>query len=264
MEESQHDGKYCCPRCHYVSDQKSHYRRHLQKRSLCKPLYDRTPIATLLKQLGDEEKQYKCSECSRSFAHAPSLRRHRKAHNNMSNNNAINISEVHGSNHVTVDNHNDNSVHTHNHITINVFGSETIDHVESNTQLLDSCITNLKSGVPNIVDAIFFNPDVKENNNVHIGSKGNPPSMLVYKQVGNVLKWVAVDRSVAIHEMIQKGCDVLIKYNNIIYNLNRIDGCTWDYRSQGISNIKSKKRGVYGHVRNQIILNANQASKDNT
>jgi hypothetical protein len=63
----------------------------------------------------------------------------------MSNNNAINISEVHGSNHVTVDNHNDNSVHTHNHITINVFGSETIDHVESNTQLLDSCITNLKS-----------------------------------------------------------------------------------------------------------------------
>jgi hypothetical protein len=54
--------------------------------------------------------------------------------------------------------------------------------------------------------------------------------------------WTSCDRSTILDKMITKGTNILIKYNTKIFSLNALDNDLFDYRSQTLSDINSKKK----------------------
>ena len=77
MEES----RYKCPRCHYKTDSKSHFVKHLHIKTPCPSLHSNTSAVDILSSL-NQEKAFKCPHCDKSFVHASNLSRHKKDHAN--------------------------------------------------------------------------------------------------------------------------------------------------------------------------------------
>jgi hypothetical protein len=72
---------YICPRCHYETNQKSHFIEHLNKKKPCKPEFSNIPSSQVLDELLQEiqnNKKYACDECEKSFVLKSSLARHKK------------------------------------------------------------------------------------------------------------------------------------------------------------------------------------------
>lgn len=71
--------RYKCPRCHYMTDNKAHYIKHLQKKTPCKSLFSEISATDVLAQL-NPEKAFKCKRCNKTFTQASNLYRHNKSH----------------------------------------------------------------------------------------------------------------------------------------------------------------------------------------
>jgi uncharacterized C2H2 Zn-finger protein len=66
---------YKCERCHYTTDYKTHYVRHLQKQIDCPPTHSSTELSVLFEKLM-KPKAFQCQHCSKSFAFKKNLTRH--------------------------------------------------------------------------------------------------------------------------------------------------------------------------------------------
>ena len=71
--------KYKCVRCHYATDNRNHYVRHVNNKTPCLALYQDVPQSEMISLL-TAEKEFKCPECTKSFAHLQNLSRHKKVH----------------------------------------------------------------------------------------------------------------------------------------------------------------------------------------
>jgi hypothetical protein len=195
-----------------------------------------------------------CDVCLKHFQHSSSLSRHKKSHLNSS---ALGIGDVSivGNNNKVQQSLQHTTVNNIKNININIlpFGSETIEHVENNPQLLEECIKNVRhTGIPELISQIFFNDDQPQNKNVKLGKQYHPPKMLVFTDGA----WTSCDRSTILDKMITKGTNILIKYNTKIFSLDAIDDDIFDYRSQTLSDINSKKKGLYAPIKSRIVDNA--------
>ena len=72
--------EYECPRCHYKTTKKCNLKNHLNRKIHCLPTFSDQTIENILQSLIDEEKAFKCTECSKSFSHSSSLSRHKREH----------------------------------------------------------------------------------------------------------------------------------------------------------------------------------------
>ena len=167
-----------------------------------------------------------------------------------------------------------NHIENHTHIanlTVNIlpFGQERINHVEQNTELLEECINQITTkGIPDIVDAVYFNAEVPENHNVTIGRK-NPPEMKVFAtDASGVPSWKSMEKSGVLHHLVDKGARILIKYNEHVFSVQQERGMTdedrekFDWRSARLTNITLKARGSsYAPIKNAVLLRAEEHAK---
>ena len=68
---------YTCDRCHHNFSQKTGLIRHLNRKMLCKAIYDNVDAKTLLSLL-DVNKVHKCDYCNKSYQVFSCLKRHHK------------------------------------------------------------------------------------------------------------------------------------------------------------------------------------------
>lgn len=260
--------EYICPRCHYKTFFKSNFVKHLQRNAPCPEEFSSITVNTILAGLNIHQKLFTCATCNKKYSYSSGLSRHKKTHNKSENEKIIHTtletSIVGDHNAITINMPIDNSTQMNiNSLTLNIlpFGKEVTEHIEDNKVLLDNCIRNLSSrGIPNIVEAIFFNEDLPQNQNVKLGREHHPPQMMVYmEEADGRLRWKSCDRHTVLHEMIKKGCSILVKYNNEIFCIDRIQDWThdekeiFDNRNEKLAKATSKARGVYGPLKSAIL-----------
>jgi len=276
--------EYECPRCHYKTNRKSSYVDHLNRQNPCLKTFSDKTISEILEEVL-RDKEFKCTECSKSFSHYSSLSRHKKEHgSSVTVDTTQNIDIQTTDNHIHTHSHNqanDNTHHSHNttttttnshnvsqtinvqnlNITILPFGQERTDHVEENADFMKRTLGNVDStGVADMVKAIFFNKEVPENRNCHIKREHKPGKMLVYMKENGAddPDWVEQDLEFTLDKMIDKGMRLLIKHNGHIFTIqhengDELAGERFDRNNASLSDIGKKSRNIYPKIKSSIV-----------
>lgn len=283
--------RFVCPRCHYHTHKRYNFLHHLNKKYICPNLYSMADPQQVIASL-NVQKDFVCDHpgCSKSFSHSSGLWRHKKTHNAIvdvtktnSHNNNINMHSHNTNTTTTTNSHNNNITtnsnnthiehHTHiDNLTVNIlpFGSESTSHIENDREMLKECINKITTnGIPDIVEAIYFNQRAPENHNVKVGRK-NPPEMIVYRADANgIPSWKSMERTGILHAMVTKGTRILIRYNQNIFSLQQEHGVTdddrdqYDRRSSKLNNINCKERGSgYAPICNAVVMKAEEHTKN--
>ena len=253
--------KYKCPRCHYSTDDRRHFLRHLKKKTPCTSFYQDIPIPNIISSL-TPEKEHKCPHCTKSFTLLTNMIRHKKIHTEAeaqttkvtTTNNIIDNSHSHHNttNHVTIESLS---------ITVNLqpFGREDCSQIQNDTELLNKYVADgIAQAIPEIINAIFLNDDLPQNKNVKLGHDFHPPEMLVYKNNAETGKpdWERKPRADVLQKLVDKGANVLIQHNNNLFDAaEKTDEVRemHDWRSNRLSDIKNRKRGT-ATVKDAVLL----------
>jgi hypothetical protein len=164
-------------------------------------------------------KTFKCSFCSKLFAHASSLSKHRTTCKMKI---MVPIKEVEAlrsrferekevmqkqieelllsaqHNKIT------NNIETQNiNININAFGNENTDYLDDKAIL--ACIGRVYNSIPSLLEKIHFDPKHPENHNIKITNRKLPYASVM----GNNQKWKTVDRKDAIDTMVNNSYNIL-------------------------------------------------------
>lgn len=107
----------------------------------------------------------------------------------------------------TVVNNTSNTTNTNveNVIVINNFGNETLEHISND--FLNKCVRERKRGIVNLLDKIFFDPNVPENRNVKLISR-KQKVLGTYKNG----TWLRSNSHSVLEDMIGKGYKILYKH----------------------------------------------------
>ena len=262
--ENPNTSRYNCPRCHYKTDDRTNYIKHLNRKTPCASLYSQQTQADILSSI---EKPYKCPHCSKSFSQPFGLSRHKKTHtaeeiaasiainsnsnNTHNSNNTTNIKDSHDTinNNITIE-----------HLTIQLlpFGKEDLSTIQNDTEFLNRCISEgVERAIPIIVKQIFLNNDLPQNQNIRLGKERKPSEMLVYRSElqGDEPAWERAPRDMVLQDLVDKGATVLQTHNSHIYHTSDKtldDSDDYDRRNGKIINAKSGKRGT-GKIRVAVL-----------
>ena len=256
--ENPDTARYNCPRCHFKTDDRTKFIKHLNRKTPCPSLYSQQTQADILASI---EKAHKCPHCNKSFTLQTNLHRHKKTHTpeEIAASIAINSHNTNIDSHDTantnIDSHDiiDNSQNiTIEHLTINLlpFGKEDLSQIQNDTEFLNRCIREgVERAIPLIVKQIFLNNDLPQNQNVKLGKDHPPPEMLVFKADinGGEPSWRHQPRDMVLQDLVDKGATVLQTHTSHIYHTSEKtldDSDDYDRRNGKIINAKSGKRGT--------------------
>jgi len=278
--------KYTCPRCHYNTNDKFNYVKHLKRKVPCSAMYSHTPTQELIDAV-NAEKEFRCDKCTRSFSQLYGLNRHKKVHdgetvpvvatpvgplpvetnnNTNSNTNTTNITEHTNSHNTTIGSHNDShDVNTNTNITIESltiqilpFGDEDIAYIQNDSEFLDRCFRQgMERAVPIVTDKIFKDDSHPQNHNVLLGRERFPPNMIYYKKdmTTGVASWVTAPRAQVLQEIVCRGASVLQMHNSHCLSQAADDDVeakeNYDRRNTKLSDMKANKRGT-GKIREAV------------
>jgi hypothetical protein len=143
-------------------------------------------------------------------------------------------------------------------MNLNFYGNENIDHITSNPEYLLDCLKTVAShGIPDLIEKIHLNKDVPENHNVEFQREHKPSKMKVYKDVNGTPEWVVRDGKTVIDELITKGRRIIENGNkqHLVLSSNPTldEKELFDHRFQKLSDVSSKKKGVYCPIRNEVL-----------
>ena len=164
-------------------------------------------------------KTFHCSFCTKSFAHASSMSKHKTLCKMKS---MVSIKEVEALRSQfekekeamqkqiedlllssQSNNQINNNIGTQVNININAFGNENIDYIDNKTII--ACIDRVYRSIPSLLEKIHFDPKHPENHNIKITNKKLPYASVM----GVNQKWKTVDRKDAIDTMVTNGYNML-------------------------------------------------------
>jgi hypothetical protein len=296
--------EYTCERCHYTTHLKSDLVKHLNKKVPCVGEFSDKDVLSIVEDIL-KPKEYVCYDCNKSFSYNRNLVRHRKEKhpptvsvvnensNNTDNSNSHNASESNNTEHSHNNTHTEhshntttttNNTHSHNttnnnttnnihnptiNINLNIFGKEELDHILKDENLLLECLKNARTtGVQKLIQKIWCNDEVPQNQNVQLKREHRPKMVSVYtKEDNQEPQWVEKNAEIIIDQMIEKGTNMLIMYNNKLYRLHCEDACEsdeelHDIRTRTLADIRTRKRG-YGKFRDLAIGELRKMKKTN-
>lgn len=245
---------YDCPRCHFSTNRRSSLIDHLHRKNPCEALYSEED-PDVIAETYVIPRPYSCTECDKAFAHPSGLYRHKKEHTPPSSNDDADANDHAQDDH---SHNNVNAIGTLNIATlvnINVFGKESLDHIDEDLDFLKSCLFNevLSNAIPNIVEKIYFNQAVPENRNVKIKREHHPALM----EVKTVAGWEEKSMDAVVYHMIDKSNRALIRYNDKLYNLilqpTLEESEDQDRRTRKLNEVKYRKKGVYGPIKSGVL-----------
>jgi hypothetical protein len=240
--------KFTCKRCGYSTLYKANLFKHLDRVNPCDPKITDINNRTLLEELKPKIKDNsnRCNKCNKCFTQAASLSRHKKtckgtvssntqididAYNQLQrtvdvlmselqtlkttqngnttiNNTTINNPTI--NNTTTIENNVANNVANNVVVNIRNFGDEKKDHITDDK--LRQHVLSCYNGIINLVNEIYFNPDVPENNNLRI--KSNKQKLLEKFLNG---QWYNCDKNNTIRGMLDGVITMLTNFLSLNY-----------------------------------------------
>jgi hypothetical protein len=261
-----------CPRCHYETDRKGNFIKHLSCKKTCPVVFEDVPVSTLLDDL-KKPKQFQCDRCEHSYSHINALKRHQKAvhltstetHVQSNNNTCASHNTNHSHNHTTTNSHNINAPVS---INLNFFGHESLDHVKNDPEFLTKCLKNVNlNGITDLLEKIHLNPTVPENINVKLKREHSPKTVYVYnKEQGG---WTEMPADDVLHSMILKGVELLCIHKDDLFMIKQPlspdDQDLCDSRTNKLGAIKKRARGSpYIPIKNSFIIKLRNHKKLST
>lgn len=192
-----------CPRCGYTTPRKDLFLGHINRQKLCEALLSNVSLDDIRKEFEPKEKRFKC-ECGSSYTHQSSYYRHKKICRGLSNNNTC--PSLIGGTSIGINN---GTINIQQNIVVNVknFGRENLSHIESNNQLLRSCL--MSKDVKRLIENIHCDKTHPENHNVRIKSTKNN-FMETYVDG----KWIVTDSEDTLTDLIQNGYRIMRMYSH--------------------------------------------------
>ena len=210
---------YTCKRCGHICERIAHLFTHLQKKKVCKPLYEDVERSSILLELETKEGRMKnqtmelhksgvfgdskhriAEEVTDKDAYIRELQEEnsklRKA--NMELMMQMQLVKTGGS----ITNHNTNSNNVYNitnHIHINNYGSENRSYLTD--KVMSRLLEKVYNSVPMLIKELHFNPKHPENHNIRYPNKKE--KYLLVKRSGG--EWSHVDKREFIEELTRKG-----------------------------------------------------------
>lgn len=209
-----------CERCGYTTNRFSNLKIHLLRETPCD---DRLESGMTPEQILDKfdalrnDYEYICNGCEKKFKQYKTMWRHRKnctvysMKQEMKELRSLVTSGAAGSTVVTNSNNTTNNTTTNNVIIINKFGSEDISHVVNDKEFIAMCLQKLSTtGIVDIVDKIYLNPEAPHNQTVKI--KSSKQDHVVTHEGGG--QWKIRSSNDVVPTMVRKGNGVLFDYYN--------------------------------------------------
>ena len=139
--------------------------------------------------------------------------------------------------------------------------------MEEDNDLLRRCVSHIKgSGLPDIMDAIFFNHRVPENMNVKPGKLRYPANMYIFFQneAGDAPEWTERPEKEVLDKLVDKCNRILVRYissrETMLYAQQgdltqdqRDDHQRW---KDQLSNMTSRKKECFVPIRNAVRCRA--------
>jgi hypothetical protein len=263
---------YTCQRCHYETNRRTDFLRHLQKQISCPPRYDDTSRTEILKTV-EIKKPHVCEFCNKGFSYPQSLNRHCNTfHSSMTN--SQNTTHTHAHNTTHTSSHNTtNTTHTNSHnttqtinnptfnINLNVFGQERIDYILEDREFLTKCLKDvLRDGIPDFFKALHLNSEVPENQNIKLKRQHHPKQVEVFMEnADGETDWVTKMADPVLDDIIKKMVDILYIHKDNLYrelcNPTEDDKEIDDRRREKLINIKERKRqSYYTQIKDNIVM----------
>lgn len=232
------DNKFTCKRCGYSTLYKANLYKHLDRVNPCDPTISDIKNRILLEELKPKIKDdsHKCKKCNKCFTQASSLSRHKKTCKATLSSNTIDIDaynqlqrtvdvlmnelktlKTNQSGNTTINNTTINNTTTiennvANNVAVNIrnFGEEKKDHITD--EKLKQHVLSCYHGIINLVNDIYFNPDVPENNNLRIKSN---KQKLLEKFING--QWYTCDKNNTIRGMLDRVITMLTNFLSLNY-----------------------------------------------
>ena len=200
---------YSCPRCHYSTNHKGHFIRHIHNKRVCPSTFSDVSLDNLRFEFASEGlKTYHCDQCNKCFKTRSGLAYHRpicieaiesvitsnetvvlkNKFVSQHNSQLIELTEEvkklkNMITHIQSSSYNaqiinngdikalDNSHHQHLHFHLNAFGNENKEHISREFPI--ECFKKGAYGILDMLDKIYFDNNAPENHNIKIRSLKN-------------------------------------------------------------------------------------------
>ena len=220
-----------CERCGKTFKKMDNLRRHLHRVNLCRPLLKDIPIEQLQQKYVCKKGIYQCENCGKVYKTSSGKCKHKKTclplgekdkiiqkqeqiidDNEKLLKEALNkileaqqsrekleqqVKELLQKQYVQ-------NITNNNIIIINNFGEENTDYLQGDTNFLQNCIESPINSVQKYLDAVHFNKDHPENNNIKLTNLQSP--YMDFFKNGN---WNKVEQRVLIPNIIHKSVNVI-------------------------------------------------------
>lgn len=256
---------YKCPRCGYLSKQRTDLRRHFTRKKICQVIYDDISIEECFKTILLEEnpnntlecvgkalvstskssskvnvlESFKCKYCNKKFKHKRYLVQHQNRYGcglkEINQKDEVieklksKIEMLESSQNITNIQHTNN--YTQNNIIINAFGNENLDYIEK-----DFVQKIVKEGpyasIQKLIKYIHFNPNHKENHNVKIPNKRDK-----YGMIYDGKKWQVSNKGNMIASLATHAYDVISDHCDDLHN-KKFDKFKEDFETEEVNCMK--------------------------
>ena len=195
---------YTCMRCGYMTNYKTHFKKHLNSKVPCQPNLSDVTMNDLKKDFEEpSSKMFECDICHKCYTTKETLRVHKKKC--IDNNIQSHIPYINNTyNNNTYNNINLNiQIHANTPIAnIREFLNENLDYVTDDFIL--KCAKRMDKGLVEFIKTIRFNPEHPENMNVKLHTKRNK-TMYVFKEG----RWKICDGNTTLEDMILQGARII-------------------------------------------------------
>ena len=215
-----------CERCGREFKKMDNLRRHLNRVYICQPTKSDVSIEALRAKYACKKGVYACENCGKVYKTSSGKCKHKKTcmkqdkekdkiikeKDELLKEALAKINEEQQSREkleeqvkqLLLEKHYVQNITNNNFIIINNYGEENTDYLRNDTQFLQNCVESPMLSIQKYLDAVHFNKDHPENNNIKLTNLQSP--FMDYFKNGN---WSKIEQRVLIPKIIHKSVKVI-------------------------------------------------------
>jgi len=235
-----------CDRCGREFKKMDNLRRHLDRVYLCQPIQQDIPVSVLRDKYACKKGVYVCETCGKTYKTSSGKSKHKKTCVATKNKIIEEKNELLREALATISQEQESrekleecikqlllqkqcvqNITQNNFIIINNFGEENIDYLRDDSLFIQKCIENPIQSIQKYLDAVHFNKEHPENNNIKLTNLQSP--FMDYFKNGN---WNKVEQRVLIPRLINRSVKTIHSLINESEENDLNSGKWYQYRNE--------------------------------